>query len=265
MSNVELNVELAAMWCCAICDRSEFALDTNLVIHSPSPHRSFNSNPILPGPRTIIVGNIFLTGATGYIGQRLVPELLARGHTVRALVREGSEHKLSQGVVPVRGNALDSATFAAEVPPSDTFIQLVGVAHPSPAKSEQFRAIDLVSVRESARAARDAGVRHFIYVSVAQPAPVMQDYVAVRAEGEQIVRTTGMRATFLRPWYVLGPGHRWPYAVLPLYWLWMLFPRTRATARRLYPVALSRVIAALADAVDSPPESVRILEAPELR
>lgn len=209
--------------------------------------------------------DIFLTGATGYIGRHLVPELLARGHTVRALVRPGSEAKLTPGAIAVPGNALDGATFAAQVAPSDTFIQLVGVAHPSPAKAQQFREVDLVSARESVAAARAAGVAHFIYLSVAQPAPIMEAYVAVRAEGERLARESGMRATFVRPWYVLGPGHHWPYGILPLYWLAMLAPKSRDTARRLYPVKLGKVVRAIADAVDAPPESVRVIEADEMR
>ena len=211
------------------------------------------------------VHNVFLTGATGYIGRHLIPELLARGHTVRALVRAGSEGKLAKGAIAVPGNPLDRSTFVSQVAPSDTFIQLVGVAHPSPAKARQFREIDLVSARESVAAARAAGVGHFIYLSVAQPAPVMHAYVAVRAEGEEMVRQSGMRATFVRPWYVLGPGHRWVYAILPMYWLAMLVPKSRQTARRLYPVKLANVVRAIVDAVDHPPESVRLIEADELR
>jgi uncharacterized protein YbjT (DUF2867 family) len=211
------------------------------------------------------VHDIFLTGATGYIGRHLVPELLARGHTVRALVRPGSEGKLARGAIAVRGDALNGATFESQVAPSDTFIHLVGVAHPSPAKAQQFREIDLVSARESVAAARAAGVGHFIYLSVAQPAPVMQAYVAVRAEGEAMIRDSGMPATFVRPWYVLGPGHRWVYAILPLYWLAMLAPKSGETARRLYPVKLASVVRAIVDAVDRPPQSVRLIEADELR
>ena len=211
------------------------------------------------------MANVFITGGTGYIGSRLIPELLRRGHAVRALVRNGSDAKLPAGATIVRGNALDLGTFAGQVAPSDTFVQLVGVAHPSPAKARQFRDVDLVSVTASAAAARGAGVRHFIYLSVAQPAPVMRDYIAVRAEGERLVRETGIAATFVRPWYVLGPGHRWPYLILPLYWLWGLSPRSRDTARRLYPVKLRNVIRAIADAVDAPPNGVRIIEAPEMR
>ena len=210
--------------------------------------------------------NVFVTGATGYIGSRVIPALIARGHIVRALIRPGSEKKLAAGARPILGNALDAKTFARHIVPSDTFIQLVGVAHPGPSKAEEFKKIDLVSIRESVRAVRSSSIRHFIYLSVAQPAPVMKDYVEVRAEGERLLRESGIASTFVRPWYVLGPGHWWPYAILPLYWIWGAFPSSRDAARRLYPVKLKQVVNAIVDAVEHPPQSdVRVIEAPEMR
>lgn len=209
--------------------------------------------------------NIFIAGATGYIGRHLVPELIARGHTVRALVRASSIDRVPHGAQAVIGDALDASTFAQHLAPSDTFIQLVGVAHPSPSKAEEFRKIDLVAIRESVRAAIGSSIRHFVYLSVAQPAPVMRDYVAVRAEGERLLSESGIAATFIRPWYVLGPGHWWPYAVLPLYWIWGVFPRHRDTAARLYPVKLANVVRAIADAVDRSGDGIRVIEAPEMR
>ena len=50
---------------------------------------------------------VFVTGGSGYMGQRLIARLLDRGHEVRALVRAGSEKKLPAGCVPVVGDALD--------------------------------------------------------------------------------------------------------------------------------------------------------------
>jgi uncharacterized protein YbjT (DUF2867 family) len=180
-------------------------------------------------------------------------------------VRASSVSKLPQGAEPVIGNALDASTFAHRLAPSDTFIQLVGVPNPSPAKAQQFREIDQVAIRESVRAVTSSTIRHFIYLSVAQPAPVMQDYVAVRAEGERLLRESGIAATFVRPWYVLGPGHWWPYAILPLYWIWGAFPKHRDTAARLYPVKLAEVVRTIADAVDRGADGVRIFEAPEIK
>lgn len=208
---------------------------------------------------------VFVAGGTGYIGRRVIPRLLARGHAVRALVRPGSEQKLQPGCETVPGNALDAESFAQKVSPADTFLQLVGVAHPSPSKAARFRAVDLISLRASAEAAARASVQHFVYVSVAQPLPVMRAYQAVRAQGESILREKGFPATFVRPWYVLGPGHRWAYLLLPAYWILERLPGTRDTARRLGLVTLEQMIRALLFAIENPPDGVRILEVPDIR
>src|SRR5437868_1296831 len=99
--------------------------------------------------------SIFIAGGTGYLGQALIPQLAARGHTIRALVRSGSEKKLPSNCEPIVGDALKKETFAHRVAPSDTFIQLVGVPHPSPAKAKEFREIDLVSALAGIAAAKE--------------------------------------------------------------------------------------------------------------
>jgi uncharacterized protein YbjT (DUF2867 family) len=208
---------------------------------------------------------VFITGGTGYIGSRLIPRLRARGHSVRALVRRGSEAKLPPGCEAVVGNALDANSYRDAVKPSETFIQLVGVAHPSPAKAAEFQRVDLVAGREAVIAAQSAGIRHFIYVSVAHPAPMMKAYIEVRAECERLIRDSGMNATILRPWYVLGPGHRWPYAILPVYWLFESIPSMREGAQRLGLVTLEQVLQALTESVDHPCTGQRILGVPEIR
>jgi uncharacterized protein YbjT (DUF2867 family) len=212
------------------------------------------------GPR-----RVFVAGGTGYVGSRLIPRLLERGHSVRALARASSAARLPEGCEPVIGNALDDSSFADRVRPSDTFVQLVGVSHPSPAKAREFRSIDLASAEASARAAKKAGVAHFVYVSVAQPAPAMKAYVAARAEAEAYILEQGLSATFLRPWYVLGPGHRWPYFLIPGYWLAERIPKTRETARRVGLVTLAQMVAALVTAVERPVSGVRVVQVPEIK
>jgi len=208
--------------------------------------------------------SVFITGGTGYIGSRLIPLLLQRGHSVRALVRKGSEYKLPLGCTPVVGNALEASTFNNQIKPADTFVQLVGVAHPSPTKAEQFKAIDLVSVQQSVQAAKQNNVQHFVYLSVAQPASMMKEYQAVRTEGERLIRESGMNATFVRPWYVLGPGHYWAYALKPLYWVMERIPATSEQAKRLGLVTIEQMLTTLVAAVENPPSGVRVVEVPEI-
>jgi nucleoside-diphosphate-sugar epimerase len=211
------------------------------------------------------VASIFITGGTGYIGSRLLPLLANRGHRITAVVRPDSENKIPAGVSSVCADPLRDDSYTESIRGCDTFIHLIGVPHPSPAKAAQFRTIDLPSVQIAARAARDAGIAHFIYLSVAQPAPIMEAFIAVRAEGEALIRASGMKATFVRPWYVLGPGHWWPCAFLPFYWVAELLPATRAGARRLGLISISQMLKALVWAVENPPDSVQILDVPKIR
>ena len=209
--------------------------------------------------------NVFVTGGTGYIGKALIPELLRRGHQVRALVRPGSKRKLPVGVETIVGDALQIDSHARDIPPADTIVHLIGVPHPSPGRARQFREVDLVSIRVAAKAARDSGIRHFVYLSVAQPAPVMKAFIEVRREGEQLLRDGGIPSTFVRPWYVLGPGHRWPYPLLPFFWIAEHLPQTRESALRLGLVTIRQLVASLIWSVEQGPDGVRIIDVPRIR
>jgi uncharacterized protein YbjT (DUF2867 family) len=209
---------------------------------------------------------VFVTGGTGFLGRALIDALLARDYPVHALVRPGSEARLPSRAVGVIGDALDGASFVAAIPKQATVVHLVGTPQPNPSKAAEFQRIDLGSIRATAAAAQRAGASHIVYVSVAHPAPVMQAYVAARVEGEALVAATGIPATILRPWYVLGPGHRWPMLLLPLYALLQHLPATRESAERLGLVTQAQMNAALLDAVANPPEAgMRIMEVPGIR
>jgi len=209
--------------------------------------------------------NVFITGATGYIGSRLISSLVVRSHSVKALVREGSENRLRPAIGFIIGDALQMDSYTSEIPPADTFVHLIGVPHPSPAKAAQFRSVDLVSIRVAVKAAQDAGVRHFVYLSVAQPAPIMKAFLEVRHAGEEMLRNSRMAATLIRPWYVLGPGHYWPYPLLPVLWLLQQLPGTRETARRLGFVNIEQMVRTLVWAVENPPDATRIIDVPGIR
>ena len=167
----------------------------------------------------------------------------------------------------VVGNALDAATFAPAVTAADTIVHLVGTPHPSPAKAAEFQRVDLPSIRASVDAATRAGAAHLVYVSVAHPAPVMHAYIAARSAGGRAIADAGLTATILRPWYVLGPGHRWPCLLLPFYAFARLVPSKRETARRLGLVTLRQMVNALVRAVEDPPVrgEIRIVEVPQIR
>jgi len=67
---------------------------------------------------------VFITGGTGYMGSRLIPLLVGRGHEVQALVRKGSETKLPAGAIPVVADPLRMDSYTEWVRGADTFVHL---------------------------------------------------------------------------------------------------------------------------------------------
>jgi uncharacterized protein YbjT (DUF2867 family) len=211
--------------------------------------------------------DVLITGGTGYIGRNLIPVLLGRGHRVRVLARSESADRVAAGATPVIGDALDATSVANALHAADTVVHLVGTPHPTPSKADQFEKVDLMSIRATVAALRNSPTTHLVYVSVAQPAPLMQSYLWVRTLGETMIREAGLTATILRPWYILGPGRRWPMAIMPLYKLAELIPGARATAQRLGLVTLEQFIQAMVAHIENPPArgQWRIIDVPEIK
>jgi uncharacterized protein YbjT (DUF2867 family) len=208
---------------------------------------------------------ICITGATGYLGRALCRML---DHSrLLALVRAGGAARLEAGVPYAELDVLDPEPLARVLAPGDTVVHLIGTPHPGPGKAAEFQRVDLASVLACAAAASHARVAHFVYVSVAQPAPVMAAYVEARRAGEAAIGDAGLTATILRPWYVLGPGHRWAYLLLPLYGAAELLPAWRDSARRLGMVTLEQMTRALLAAIGNPPPAGtrRVLDVPGIR
>jgi uncharacterized protein YbjT (DUF2867 family) len=150
---------------------------------------------------------------------------------------------------------------------ADVFVHLVGVAHPSPAKTAAFQTIDLVSVQQAAQVVRTHKIPHAVYISVSQyPGKLMKEYREVRAKGEALLLQTGARCSFIRPWYVLGPGHWWPVLLLPLYAIAQLVPAIREQSRQQGLVTIQQMIRTLIFAIDNAPSPhFKVYSVPEIK
>jgi uncharacterized protein YbjT (DUF2867 family) len=208
---------------------------------------------------------VLITGASGYLGRPLTELALRRGHSVSALVRPGSERRIAPGARAIVGNPLASDELARVCAAGGTLVHLIGTPRPNPSKAQQFLDIDLASARAAAEAAVRAGAGHIVYVSVAHPAPVMHAYIAARMQAEDAIRATGIPATILRPWYVLGEGHWWPYALLPLYKLFEWIPSKRESALRLGLVTRTQMVTALMRAIEDGPARGGVRDVPAIR
>ena len=163
-----------------------------------------------------------VTGATGFIGQRLCRRLRQEGHTVRVLVRGEVQGPWDEAHVCVLGRDSIAADVLAGV---DTVYHLAGVVHAMVAADVDeslYHTVNVAASEALAALAADAGVKQFIYFSsvkaVADPGDVCVDeswqvppddlYGRSKREAEQrlisIGKETGMRVTVLRPALVYG-------------------------------------------------------------
>ena len=174
--------------------------------------------------------------------------------------------KVMTGAEIVVANPFDSGSFQTSIPKGAVFVQLLGVSHPSPKKAKQFKEIDLRSAKASADAAAIAQVSHFIYISVAMtPSKIMAAYQSVRKEGEEYSKSKKLNCSFIRPWYVMGPGHYWPVLLLPLYGAAELVPAWRQRARAMALVTINQVLRTLSTTVEADPVLLRIIEIKQIR
>lgn len=235
--------------------------------HSPSTISSVSTPLSLndAGVKLPARRRVFLTGSTGYVGRAVSTALLARGHAVDGLCRSSRTGRLVSGVNPVIGDPLDARSYAGALSPDHVVVHLVGTPKPAPWKGESFERVDFGSVLQLARATAERPVSHIVYVSVAHPAPTMHAYIAVRVRAEAVLRAGGLPLTILRPWYVLGPGHRWPMVLFPIYWVAKQLPSMRDGARRLGLVTLKQMVSALVDAVETAGRETRVWDVDHLR
>ena len=155
----------------------------------------------MAGPKTVLV-----TGATGYIGGRLVPRLLGEGHRVRVFVRSRDRvlsRPWADQVEIAVGDALDTDLATAALDGVDAAYYLIH----SLSTGASFRDLDLVAARNFGQAARQAGVGRIIYLGgLGDPESNLSSHLRSRQECGAALRESGVPVTELRAGVIVGSG-----------------------------------------------------------
>ncbi|HEY6108632.1 MAG TPA: DUF2867 domain-containing protein [Gemmatimonadales bacterium] len=210
---------------------------------------------IMPSePATILV-----TGATGYIGGRLAPRLIAQGHTVRALARDPRRlgSLAAAGVACVAGDVLRPESLAPALAGVDVAYYLIHSMEAGP----DFAARDREAAANFAAACAAAGVRRIIYLGgLGRPGPLLSRHLASRQQVGDVLRAGAVPVTELRAAIIVGAGSasfeiiRDLARKLPV----MICPRW--VRSRCEPIALDQVLAYLIGALREPRTIGEVLE-----
>jgi len=197
---------------------------------------------------------VLVTGATGFIGRRLVPELVDRGHTVRAMTRR--PEKYDGPGEPVAGDVFDRASLTDPLSGVDVAVYLVHSLD-----DPNFEEKDADAARTFAKAAVACGVKQIVYLGgLGADDDDLSPHLRSRREVEQLLGETGVPVTVLRAAIVVGAGGisweltRQLVKNLPA----MVVPRWVNT--RTQPIAVDDVIRYLAGVVGVPDAFGRTFE-----
>jgi len=191
---------------------------------------------------------ILLTGATGYIGGRLLRALERRSIAVRCLCRnpEVLRGRVAAGTQVAPGDLLDPATLGPALAGVETAFFLVH----SMRSGRDFERLEREAARNFAQAAREAGVRRIIFLGGLSHGNDLSRHMRSRLESGNILRASGIPVVELRASIVIGSGSasfeliRALVDRLPV----MVTPRWVHTAAQ--PIAINDVIAYLIEAID---------------
>ncbi|HMD99504.1 MAG TPA: SDR family oxidoreductase [Terriglobia bacterium] len=202
---------------------------------------------------------ILLTGATGYIGGRLLKALEEGGRPVRCLARrpEFLQARVGPGTEVVAGDCLDPSTLPRAMAGVHTAYYLVH----SMGSRQDFEEQDRQAAENFVNAARQAGVQRIIYLGgLGEPSSTLSSHLRSRQEVGEILRSSTVPVVEFRASIILGSGSlsfemiRALVERLPV----MICPRWVSTAAQ--PIAIEDVVAYLLAALSLPADEHRVFE-----
>src|SRR5437762_887669 len=153
-----------------------------------------------------MAGTVFVTGASGFVGEAVVEELLQRGYEVNALVHRRAIVSVAGRVHSIDGSLFDEKNLAEGMRGASAVIHLVGIIFERPFEGITFERMHVEATKAVVDAAKVAGVKRFVHMSaLGTRMDAVSDYHKTKYAAEQYVRASGLDWTIFRPSMIHGP------------------------------------------------------------
>jgi NADH dehydrogenase len=201
---------------------------------------------------------VFVTGGTGFVGREILGQLLSAGHEVRALVRDGSQDKLSghQNLEAHLGDVTDAASLVGALDGCDAVIHLVGIIREFPGRGITFKKMHVTATENILEACDEQGVQRFLHMSSnGTRERGTTAYHRTKWQAEELVRDSGLDWTIFRPSLIFGRGSEFVKMLTELIRRVPVVPVIGDGQYRMQPVSVEQVAVSFVKAL-AMPESI---------
>lgn len=214
------------------------------------------------------VERVLVTGATGFLGFRVVAALLERGLEVGVLINRDQQDKLvtlADQVQIVYGDLWNKASLKGQARGYQAVVHLVGSAKADPSKGLTYQQINLVAARHAVGMAVSDGVLNFILLSVAAlPSTLPTEYIRSKRDSEDYLFNSGLHGRVVRAPQLFAPTWQHPLLQMMAFWGWI--PPLRWIIGRYMPLSVDLAARGIAAIVhESPSQTQRFFYAHDLR
>jgi len=201
-----------------------------------------------------------VTGATGYVGGRLLRRLVEDGRVVRALARRPEALEQLRGVEAAKGDLVSGAGLTRALDGCATAYYLVHSMEAAAGNGHPFADRDRTAAERFARAAVTAGVERIVYLGGIEPNAPLSAHLSSRLEVERILLAAVPGSTALRASIVVGAGSSSFRLLVRLVERLRVLPLPAWRGNRTQPIAERDVIEYLARTPDVPDAAGRSLD-----
>lgn len=195
---------------------------------------------------------IFVAGGTGFVGGHLVEAVRKHGHDVRLLVHRRSPH-ISDDIEQIEGDATRLESFEHAAEGCDAVINLIGIIREFPARGITFDRLHVQATANMLATTVKAGIRRYLQMSaLGTRAEAASRYHITKFQAEELVRSSGLDLTILRPSLIYGPQDAFINMLAGQLRLVPVMPIIGSGTYRLQPIHVSDVARCFAMALEMP-------------